>query len=384
MGGHGRLVAGMLLLLALPAPAEEGAPALDEPRATMHRVFDALAVLLPASLDEDTFHDPAHRDALQLSFEALVAATNRLSDHGALRHAAFGALSRTLAQDADEAASLFARGRMEEAAFSVQHLTQRCVTCHSRLPSARKFPLGERLLEKVPSDELDPGERALLLVATRQFDASLAAWEGHFEDPSVAPVQLDQSGELADYLTIAIRVERDLPRAERTLLALDARDDGARYLHDRLALWSATLATLAESPPSPTLVRARELMAQSARLTQFPGASDGLVHDLAASAVLEQYVHAKRGVEPPDLELAEAFYRLAIIEERTSWSWWTPQSDAYLEAALRSAPLGPYAPPAYRRIEEILLADHGAARDAELPEHERTRLQALQKMMEKP
>ena len=215
-------VAVALLLAAAPAARAAG-DAQPEPRATMHQVFDALAVLLPASLDPDRFGDPARRDELQAAFERLAAASKSLARHGENEDAAFRFLSRSLADDADAAASRFARGRVEEAAFRVQQLTQRCVACHSRLPSARNFPLAERLTGRVELSELPPEERARLLVATRQFDGALAAYEAMFADPAVAPGALDQGGQIVDYLTVAIRVANHLERPERALRALAAR-----------------------------------------------------------------------------------------------------------------------------------------------------------------
>ena len=389
-----RRVAGVVLLGAVLASGAArpagGESASETPRATMQRVFDALATLLPASLDPERFGDPGQRDAIQLAFKALASATQDLARHGERRDLGFAALSRTLEQDADLAADRFARGRVEEAAFHVQQLTQRCVGCHSRLPSAREFPVADRLLGRVELRELAPEDRARLYVATRRFDGALGAWEAMFVDPAVPPVALEQGGQLVDYLTVAIRVAGALERAERALRTLAARADAPRYLRTRVTRWADALLELrAPAPARPALSRLERGAALAARaqsLTDFPTAHDGLVYDLYASALLHQEVE-ERAAAPGaagDAELSRAFWLLGAIEDRTVYSYWLPQTEAYMEAALRAAPRGPFARRAFERIEEILLVDYGALRLEDLPEAARTRLADLARLMEAP
>jgi hypothetical protein len=380
MRGSACAVAVALLLGGAPGAASEAPP---EPRATMQQVFDALAVLLPASLDPDGFGDPARRDEMQAAFERLAAASKALARHGEGKDAAFRLLSRSLAEDADAAAGRFARGRVDEAAFRLQQLTQRCVACHSRLPSARDFPLAQRLVGRVELAELPPEERARLLVATRQFDGALAAYEAMFADPAAAPAAIDQGGQLVDYLTVAIRVANELERPERALRALAARPDTPSYLRARLGRFADELAELrAPAPPGTALERAEALAARSRALGEFPTARDGLVYDLYASALLHRDVEARGPSGGEDPALARAFWLLGSIEDRTAWSYWYPQTEAYMEATIAAAPHGPLAPRAYQRIEETLLVDHGAFRVEELPGAARARLAELAKRME--
>jgi hypothetical protein len=374
-----------LLLLGGAPHAARGA---EEPRATMQRVFDALAMLLPTSLDAEAFADPARREALQAAFDRLAAASRALALHGEARDLGFRALSRTLADDAEAAADRFARGRGDEAAFRVQQLTQRCVACHSRLPSERDFPLAEKLVGRVELAALAVEDRARLLVAVRRFDDALSAWETLFADPAVPPVAMEQGGQLVDYLTVAIRVRGDLARAERTLRALAARADAPRYLRRRLALWAGELREIGAAPPAAErLSRAEALAARSQSLAEFPSARDGLVLDLHASALLHQEVEARAAAHPapgPDEALARAFWLLGVIEDRTVFAHWFPETESYMGPAIRAAPHGPLAERAFERIEEMLLADYGAMRIEDLPEEGRAELAELARKMEEP
>lgn len=373
------------LAAACLAAALAAAPALAASdaatRETMRKVFGALSTLLPASLDEEGFGDPAQRDALQLAFEELASSAEGLARHGAERDEAFRLLSRTLADDAEQAASRFARGRDAEAAFRVRQLTQRCVGCHSRLPSAGEFPLAEQLLARSELTQLAPDERARLLVAVRRFADALGTWETLFADEAVSPVVFDQGGALIDYLTVAVRGLRAHARAERTLRALAARADSPRYLRRRLLGWSDALRELAGAPGAqPPLERAAALAARSQGLAEFPLAGDGLVLDLEASALLHQEVASRAAARPAggtDPELARAFWLLGVLEDRTTAPDWFPQTELYMEAALRSAPGSAVAERAFERIEEALLVDYGALRVEDLPEAPRLRLERL-------
>jgi hypothetical protein len=365
----------VLLVFAGSQTRGEDTP-VAEPRGTMHQVFDALSTLLPASLAEGTLRDPARRDEFQLAFERLAQATGQLAQHGDSRDAVFRTLSRSLADDADDAASLYARGHVEEAGFHLQQLTGRCVACHSRLPAAREFPLAERLMSKSQVNELSPEERARLYVATRRFDSALGTWEALFAEPGSAPAWLDRGGQLVDYLTVAVRVTGERARAEQTLRSLARRGDTPEYLNSRLTRWAEALEAAPAESGTP-LEQASALLARADSVADFPAARDGLIHELLASALLQQYVDANAGSERPDETLAEAFYLLGVIEDRTAWSYWIPQTEAYMEAALRAAPQGPRAAQAYERIEETLFTDYGAASTADLPERERARLEEL-------
>jgi hypothetical protein len=115
-------------------------------------------------------------------------------------------------------------------------------------------------------------------------------------------------------------------------------------------------------------------------------AQDGLVLDLYASALLHQEVEARRAAHAADddPELGRAFWLLAALEDRTVHSYWFPQTEVYMEAALRAAPRDPVAARAYERIEEALLVDYGAMRAEDLPEEARNRLAELARLIEAP
>jgi hypothetical protein len=169
------------------------------------------------------------------------------------------------------------------------------------------------------------------------------------------------------------------------LRTLARREDAPDYLRNRLVAWSVSLGRvgpqLAQSTPS--IRSAREWAMMARNLSDLPTARDGLVYDLAASSLLLRWIDAreKGDREGQDLELATAYYELAVIEDRTAFSIWAPRADVYMEAAIRAAPSGPLAKRAYARVEEQLLTELGATSPGELPEEERQRLAELRTLI---
>ena len=185
-------------------------------------------------------------------------------------------------------------------------------------------------------DALSVHERAQILVATRQFDRALTAWEALFEDPNVPPAQMDLGGYLLDYLTVSVRVQLDARRPREALRKLSERADTPRYLRRHLLDWISALEALeGDLAKPPTVARARSLMRRADGLSEFPADRERLIYDLVASALLLRYVdQAKLN----DGDLAEAFYWLGVAESRSIDAYWVPQTEFHLEAAIPARP----------------------------------------------
>jgi hypothetical protein len=216
----------------------------------------------------------------------------------------------------------------------------------------------------------------------RRFDAALAVWEAELEDPAVSPVELDISGTLVDYLVIAIRVEGSLERSRVALAALRARPDTPTYLGRHLAIWIEGLGELRKAVRAePSLANARRLVERANSLSLFPAGRERLVYDLVASSLLHRYV---AGAEKGDPGLAEAYYLLGVIEARTVDSYWVPQTELHLEAAIRADPRGRFAEPAYAALEEYVLVGYGGLAPEVLPAEVRAHLADLRALIAEP
>ena len=368
------------LLLASVAGASPQAAESRETRATMGEIFQALAEVLPASLDDQRFADPARRDAILAALTKLSAGGAKLEAHGRARDAGFGFLSRSLARDTEEIRRRYAEGRTDEARFLLHELTQDCVACHSRLPSEHDASLARRLMSEESVAALPLAERARLEFATRQFERAEATHEALLASPDYTANDLDLGGALDEYLELCLRVRRDYERPARTLERFAARADVGPRLRVRVSRWVASLREIAPRKREPTpLAEAQALIAVAQDRARFPDERDALVFDLAASGELHRFVDAT----PAGPEAALAYFRLGEIESRVGRSFWLSQTEAYLETAIRMAPGEPFAPQALAQLQEFLVSGYTGSGGRQVPADVQMRLADLRALVDK-
>ena len=83
-----------------------------------------------------------------------------------------------------------------------------------------------------------------------------------------------------------------------------------------------------------------------------------------------------------DLELAEAYYRLGIAESSISRSIWVPETEYFLETAIRIAPQSSHARNAYTFLEQFVLARYTGSAGTSLPDDVWDRLMELRGLVE--
>lgn len=365
-------IAVALLAWATPALAAEKEPQpATQPRATMHEIFAAMSYLLPVSIDEERFASPEEREGVTRNLTLLAGSIDSLQGHAWDRDASFRFLSRSLGEDVEEARMRYARGQYEEARYFLVGSIQNCIACHSKRPSARAYPLADKLTSKVEIESLLPHERAQLYIATRRFDQAMTTWEKLFADPTVPLTQLDIAGAFRDYLTVSVRVQRDLVRPQAAFAKVLQRPDLPHYLKQHFSAWIKSLKELrgAFSKPA-TVTRARALTQEASKLGVWPSDSAGLVYDLVASSLLNQFIEESMTLGPdeqPREQIAEALYLMGVIDGRSLDSYWVPQAENYLEASIRMAPGTPTAKKAYSVLEENVVHGYGGYSEEHLP-----------------
>jgi hypothetical protein len=371
------LLCGLLAAGVARAASDDAAP--REPRATMGEIFRALAEVLPPSLDEKRFADPARREAILAALTRLAEAGSKLATHGRSRDASFGFLSRSLAHDTEEIRRRYADGRSEEARFLLHEVTQDCVACHSRLPSEHDASLGRRLMSEESVAKLPLDERAQLLFATRQFERAQETSEALLASPDYTASDLDLTGALDEYLELCLRVRQDYERASRTLERFAARADVPDRLRARVGRWVASLHEIAGRKRAATpLADAQALLAVAQDRTRFPDDRDALVYDLAASGELHRFADAT----PPGPDVALAYFQLGEIESRVGRTFWLSQADIYLETSIRMAPGAPFAPQALAELRDFLVSGYTGSGGREVPADVQTRLAELSRLVE--
>lgn len=341
------LVAAFTVLFTAPAPADQ------QTRHIMQGVADSLEVLLPLSLDSDSFLSPDNRSVVEENLARLERSARALAKHGASGSLDFELLASAFARAARRVREDFEYLRPSEARYLLTDLTQHCVACHSREAAGRDFPLSRSLNRYLQEQPLDERERARLQVALRQFDAAMETWETVLSDPSVQPVDMALNGDFVEYLTVAIRVEQQYARAASQLTLVASREDTPFYLRRRLQTWIADLDTREPNRDRiPSMDEARKAFLVSNARPGLVWNDSSLVSDLALSASLRRLVASEQTkVTPP--QLAEAYYMLGVLEARTTGLYSAlPSMERFWEAAIRTAPDSPYAVEAYALLEE--------------------------------
>jgi hypothetical protein len=365
-------------LVAVLAPA--GVAAADETAAVMARIVDPLTRVLPRSLEQADFEDPAHREAIAADLAELAEAAALLEKHDSQRDTGFRYLSGSLADDARDTSRRYERGEYAESRHALHQLTNTCIVCHSRLPSEGESGLGDVLFARAEIAKLSVRQRARLQIATRRFDAALTSYEMLFADPLVSPTNFDMGGDLLDYLTICLRVRRDMERPRATLERLGGRPDLPAYMRRNLSAWLLAFGGLSKELEKPPRVeRARELIVDGNRVRGYAADRSGIVYDLVASSILHRYLDAN---PEPGVEVAEALYLVGITDAWTQRSYWVSEAEFALKAAIRMAPKEPVARDAYALLEEYVVLGYSGSGGVQIPPDVQAELEALRQLIE--
>jgi len=373
-------VIGILCLSALLSGGTASAAAPEATRATMQRVFAALATLLPAAMAPAGWEDPGRRGEVQSALSELASAADQLRQHIGPEAQSFAYFSQSLGSDAREIQRRVAQRRYEAASYLTQRMTETCVACHTRLPSKSTSAFSEALLQRLDRKTLSPLARARLQTATREFDAALTTYEAEFASPAEADPLLEY--ELPSYLIVALRVRRDPARAERALATLEKRDDLTGYFRERLPEWRAALRELTPTfQEKPSLERARAVLAAGRARSEFPADGAELVHAIAASSMT--YRHLEQA-KPQGLQLAEALYVLGQTEAFTRRSFELSDAEHFLEQTIRTAPHSALAERAHAQLERAIAFGYTGSAGENVPADVRAQLNALRELSRVP
>lgn len=372
-----------LLVIILPATLSADAAAADsQTRHIMQNAADSLEILLPLSLDSETFLDPDNHEVVMTHLSQLEDSAHALADHGASQSLDFQLLATAFSRAANRIRTDFQYLHPAEARYLLMDLTQHCVACHSRDAAARDFPLSRSLSQYLEEQPLNERQRARLQLALRQFDDAMETWEGMLSDPSVQPVDMSLGGDFVEYLTIAVRVREQFGRAVRQLKKVAARKDTPFYLRRRLKTWIADLeAAERDKERTMTMEHARELFRRPDPRPGLRWNDSQLVSDLTLSARLRSLT-ASGDADVPPARLAEAYYMLGVLEARTIGLYSAlPSMERFWEAAIRTAPESPYAVEAYALLEESAATTFSGELPFEQTDETFARLAELRKLI---
>jgi hypothetical protein len=333
----------------------------------------------------ELFSSPEERPRIQKALDQLARYADQVEAHTRRTDGQVQFLARSIARDAQDVQRAYRNGQDARAAFLLQQITENCVACHTRLPS-KDTHLEDAFVDRGRMDGLAPYSRAGLLMAVRRFDDALEVLEGMLVDPDEHPALL--IAPLTDYLVLSLRVKDDYERPIPTLRKLQNHSHIWEQLRLDIEGWIQALPSLRERTRGPARVDvARELVAEGRERNRMGDEQSGLVHFVAASAVLERVLDEHPGAEtgsPAAAELGEAYYLLGLVEARIGRNYWVSEAPFLLERAIRMAPREPYALEAFRRLEHEVLMQYEGSDEEDIDPEEQRRLGELRILVEPP
>jgi len=342
--------AAICLAVLTAATGLRAAGEAQPPTRTMHEIFDAIAYLLPASIQAMRDRDYADQALLQRKLATLEASAESLERHARGGEQEFQLLARAFEDRIADVEAAFEGDYPSFAYFSLMGLIDHCAACHARLPDKSDFAIGQRLLARIDTDALDRLDLADILVATRQFEAALGRLENELADRSIDPIDHDLAGTFIGYLDVAITVVQDLERARQTLETYLERPDVPFFLRRRIGGWLEDMSTLrSELTGPPDFHTAEALVAAAGEQIIVPGDRSAAVKDLVAASMLRRLV--AEGLDAG--ATARAYYMLGLVALRTAeLRPAVPEMELLLVSAIRSQPSSPVAEEAYALLEE--------------------------------
>ena len=373
----GATILGVGLSLAL---ASSAAAEVDRSRVRpeMQELYGAIRVLLPLSVDETRFRSPSERKRIRKALSTLAERADRVSAHAGDHDRRIHYLGASLARESRETLERFDAGQLDGARFFALQLSEFCVACHDRLPSTEDSPLARGFVSQEQLEGLPVDQRARLQVATRRFDDALTSFESLFAQPTIHPAELLDA--LTEYLTVSIRVKRDIARPIPVLRRFAARADLWTNLRSDVERWIQALEHYSADPPGkPSLASARVILEEADSVARYPSDRRPLVHYLIASSQLNRFLEAHDAEGGRDV--AEAYYWLGLIASRTEFDYFVSEGDFYLETAIRTAPRDPIAKQAFLLLEEETVLGWTGSGGSHMPADVRENLEALRQLV---
>ena len=373
------LVAGLLsgALAAAPAIASDRVER-EATRETMQSIFASLRYLLEVDVSEGGLANPSNEQKVLEALYELDDQSAMLASHGFSDDAVGVFLASVLERYSLMLLRGYERGEHEKVEEFLYGITDVCVACHTRLPSADDSPVARRFVDSETVASLPTGKRARIEVATRRFDDALDTLESLIESTeSPEPDALEDV--LRMYLIVNIRVKGDMERPIPTLELVEDRLAEQTELHRDIGFWLESLESYRDMPVIGAPLETARNIIDAATDGEFPDERSAMVEYIAASSLLHRYL-ASRPID--EMNLSEAHYLLGLSEYRIHRDDWLPQAELYLEIAIVLAPDAPWARPAFELLVERIERIYGPRGGGRLPPEVEERLTELEEAIE--
>lgn len=344
----------------------------------MHLIFDSLQFLLRLDASGEDFDNPKHRSDVLEALRELDDQSAILASHGFYEDTGGMFFASVLERYTLLLLRTYERGESEEVQQLLYGITDICIACHARLPSAQDSPVARQFVDSREFASLPLNKKAKIQVATRRFDDALATLETLIESAkSVDSVAIEDV--LRTYLIVNIRVKGDMERPIPTLEFVGERSEPQSAWHRDIEVWLESLEQFRDLPLiGDPLASARQII-DSADSSDFPSQRSALVEYIAASSLLHRYLVSRPSVA---MHVSEAHYLLGLAEYHIHRDEWLPHAELYLEIAIVLAPDAKWAVPAYKLLVEKLHQSYRQSPNGALPPEVEERLRELRQAID--
>jgi len=337
--------------------------------------------LLPFLYDRDAFNDPKNHETIHQDLKQFANVAHKINPEAGKKFIGDDLLVdyslSSLKDDLGRSLKSFEDGQLEYSRSVAKASLTYCFQCHSVSQGGNAAAWD---LEKLQNLNLQPIEKADLLVATRQYAKATSFMESQLNSPDfIKNYSFDFEALLRRYLALIIRVENAPRRALNELNKLLDHGSTPHYIAEQAEGWRQSLkAWKKEKTPvlkTPTAIfdAVEKRFKKAENIQHFEKDHAGDVEYLRATTIL----HTGLKVIKKPADQAHALYLLGrayeVLDELGSWNL----HETYYEACIDKAPKDPIAKSCYGRLEASLYMGYSGSSGTHLPQEERDRLKRL-------
>ncbi len=325
---------------------------------TMHRLSVNHSALTPILADPKEFYDPKNlsfiREKTNEMMKASVEMTKDTTAPNADPIIAFTA--EEFSNELKAASQSLDSAKLRPAHYTLSHLGNYCISCHSRADRGSKnFPLpwASNL------SHLNSTQKITYYLANRQYETAHLETEKIIQNDSILLADPNMwMLSLQKDLAVMVRVQQDLPRAQKLVsLALSAKNLPA-YLMVDMKAWLTSLKDWQmedkQSVKSPKKLEFVKRLLDQARSPKYAQNQSGFMIYLRASGILHELLESSR----EGAGYSSALYFAGVTAEalKTVDVW--KLGEHYLETCIENSPHSPVAIKCYAQLEHLALSSH--------------------------
>jgi hypothetical protein len=332
----------------------------DTPK-LMRRALKNIQILVPYSLDSSKFSDSSNRDRIKNQLRLLVTNTEAISNHFKTNNSDSFFIGFSMAKDAKEAEISFSKGDYNQSKFILHHITDNCVSCHTKLKSKNSVKIGENLFSNIKNKNLSGSDLAHYRTVTRQFGKALEEYEQSF-------LNLKNNFNAMDfgrYLKIALRVKSDPERVQKLLKKLEKKRSADKRLLGHIRSWNSSIGKIIsnKSLSNLSLENSRKLIEMASKAQSHYYDSRSIVYLITASTVL----NSRLLKETKQNTISEIYMLLGEIEDRMPQEFWVSETEHFLEKSIRTSPKSIFAKRSLGILEDRFVFEFTGSSGTNIP-----------------